>query len=296
MSSSSLTVNKNSEMSFTETALDFLAPKNPVTQERQFRIIPEWWVHTIGTIAYYGATQKLSNKHCKYDTDLQGRPLSFKQLIRETGMKIAEKSDRPDLPYAFRAVASKVENAWCMPGGKIAFYEGLIRAFESEYRDFGVGTFTLEEKVAAILGHEIAHAAASHVSRGYELGLLVGFILSSVADLLVAFFGDEEGDVHWVIDTILYRLHYLSYALIITSRSRPNEFEADKYGMVYLQRSGYNPAVAIWLQEFFASDEPKTGIKVMDWAMSYFFLHPYAQERAKANRETLKLIQAGVLR
>ncbi len=296
MSSSSLIVNKNPEMSLTETALDFLAPKNPVTQERQFRIIPEWWMHTMATISYYGATHKLSNKHCKYETDSQGRPLCFKQLIRETGMKIAQKSDRPDLPYAFRAVASKVENAWCMSGGKIAFYEGLIRALESEYRDFGVGTFTLEEKVAAVLGHEIAHAAASHGPRGYELGLVVGFILSSAADLLVALFGDEEGDVHWVIDTILSRLHFLSYALITTSRSRPHEFEADKYGMVYLQRAGYNPAVAIWLQEFFASDEPKTGVKVMDWAMSFFISYPYSQERAKANRETLKLIQAGILR
>ena len=186
-----------------------------------------------------------------------------------------------------------------MPGGKITFYEGLIQAFQNESRDFGVGTFTLEEKVAAVLSHEIVHAAARHSATASEFGLLLSLLLSGVYEVIASVFKDEDGNIPpglpSIIELLLTQLHTLSFSLATASRSRVHEFEADKYGMVYLKRAGYNPEVMVWLQEFFASQQIKTDVRIIDWSISYFSSHPYSEERAVANRKTLQQIEAGAL-
>ena len=176
-----------------------------------------------------------------------------------------------------------------MPGGKIAFYEGLIKAFQNEVRTFGVGGFTLEERVAAVMAHEIVHAAARHSTTIYEFGLLVSFLLTAFYEGITFIFRDEEGDLPdnlpWIVELILDKLHTYSVLLTTTPISRAAEFEADKYGMVYLQRAGYNPEVAVWLQEYLASQEISTENKVLDWALSFFSTHPDSKARGRQQRD-----------
>ncbi len=294
----------NDNIGFFSQAWDAIAPKNPVHGRRQFHIIPESLEHTIGALVYrsevHGGRHGLCYEVCKEFKDASGRPVSFERLVRETGEKIAKTSDRPDLPYLFKVLDIRKENAWCMPGGKIAFYEGLVKAFQNETRDFGVGTFTLEEKIAAVLGHEIVHAAARHSTTAFEFGLIVSAIVTALYEAIALVFSDDEGELSknlpWPIEFVLDKLHYLAITLITSPGDRAAEFESDKFGMVYLHRAGYRPEAAIWLQEFFASQEISTENKVLDWALSFFETHPDSKERADANRETLKLIQNGTLR
>ncbi len=297
MSSNSLVINQKQDSGYFTSVLDYVAPRNPVNKARQFHILPEWVENAAGALAYKSSLR--SDNHnpsyelCRHDE----RP--FQDLIRETGEKIAQVSDRKDLPYRFTVIDSKTQNAWCMPGGKIAFYEGLIQALENESRDFGVGTFTLEEKVAAVLSHEIVHAAARHSASRSEFSILASLFLTGIYELIASVFRDEDGKIPAglpsIIELVLNQLYTLSFSLISSSKSRVHEFEADKYGMVYLKRAGYDPKVMVWLQEFFVSKQIKTDVRIIDWAMSYFSSHPYSDERALANRKTLQQIEAGNL-
>lgn len=304
MSTIVLNNDKNVNVGFFNSAWDALCPTNPVNGKRQLHLIPESVEHTIGALVYKSAVEdgwvNPSYEICKEFKAADGRLMTFERLVRETGEKIAKISDRPDLPYLFRVLDSKQQNAWCMPGGKIAFFEGLIKSLQNEVRDFGVGNFTLEEKVAAVLAHEVVHAAARHGVTGMEFGLFVSAFFTALYEAIALLFMDEEGklskNLPWFVELLLDKLHYFSIELATTPLSRACEFEADKYGMVYLERAGFNPEAAIWLQEFFASQEISTENRVIDWALSFFSTHPDSKERADANRETLKLIRDGALR
>lgn len=70
--------------------------------------------------------------------------------VQQVGQKLARVSDRPDLPFEFVVLNSSVPNAWALPGGKIAVNRGLLVLLEDE------------AELAAVLGHEIVHAAARH--------------------------------------------------------------------------------------------------------------------------------------
>ncbi len=278
-------------------------PKNPVNGQRYFRLIPESLEYTLGALSYKSAihgSYDPSRAVCEELKTSEGRKMSFERLVRETGEKIAKISDRPDLPYMFKVVDAKEDNAWCMPGGKIAFYEGLIKSFQNETRDFGVGSFGLEEKIAAVMAHEIVHAAARHSATAFEFWLAISILLTAFYEGIAIIFRDVDGNLPdnlpWVVELVLDKVHAISMTLITTPGSRAAELEADKYGMVYLQRAGYNPEVAVWLQEYFASQEISTESKVLDYALSFFSTHPDSTDRAEANRETLKLIRDGALR
>src|SRR5690606_23818123 len=81
--------------------------------------------------------------------------------VQEVGQKLVAVSDRSDLPYEFVVLNDSTPNAWAMPGGKIAFNRGLLYELESE------------AELAAVLAHEIVHAAARHGAKGMERGLLL---------------------------------------------------------------------------------------------------------------------------
>ena len=85
--------------------------------------------------------------------------------ISQVGQRLAKVSDRPDLPYEFTVLNSSVPNAWALPGGKIAINRGLLLYLEDE------------AQLAAVLGHEIVHAAARHTaSRLSQQQLLSGWL------------------------------------------------------------------------------------------------------------------------
>jgi predicted Zn-dependent protease len=76
-------------------------------------------------------------------------------------MKLVKVSDRPNLPFEFVVINDSVPNAWALPGGKLAINRGLLTELKSE------------AELAAVLGHEIVHAAARHGARSVEQGTLL---------------------------------------------------------------------------------------------------------------------------
>jgi Zn-dependent protease with chaperone function len=154
-------------------------------------------------------------------------------------------------------IGSKQVNAWCMPGGKIAFYSGILEQLKLS-----------DDEVAMVMGHEMAHALREHARERIAKTQATGLGLSVAA----ALFGlGQLGDVGAQLGTQLLSLKY----------SRDDESEADLVGLEIAARGGFDPraAVSLWTKMMQASAS-KNGT-------SFLSSHPSGPERIRA-------LQAGV--
>ena len=125
---------------------------NPVTGETELSRIPESQELSIGKQHYAPARQSQGGDYVA-DPEVGA-------YVSEVGQRLAAVSDRK-LPYEFEVINNSAPNAWALPGGKIAINRGLLIELESE------------AELAAVLGHEIVHAAAKHGAKGMQRGLLL---------------------------------------------------------------------------------------------------------------------------
>ena len=123
-----------------------------------------------------------------------------------------------------------IVNAWCMPGGKVAFYTGILPICENE------------DGVAVVMGHEIAHAIANHSRERMSQQMAVNGILSVGS----AAAGSSKG----IIDDIFLQSVGVGSEIGLLKFSRDNESEADRMGLIFMAIAGYNPEVApdFWLR------------------------------------------------
>lgn len=180
--------------------------------------------------------------------------------VNSVGQKLARVSDRPELPYEFVVLNNGVPNAWALPGGKIAINRGLLTLLEDE------------SQLAAVLGHEIVHAAARHSARQMTRATLLNVGLMAAG---VAAQSSEYGE--WImtgagVGANAWQAHY----------GRDQELEADKYGVQYMVKAGYDPQGAVELQETFVrlSEGQQQG-----FMENLFASHPPSAARVERNRE-----------
>ncbi|RLA54395.1 MAG: peptidase M48 [Gammaproteobacteria bacterium] len=220
---------------------------NPVTGEQQFSLVSPQQEVAIGAKQYLPAQQSQGGRYY-IDPGVQ-------TYINEVGQKLARVSDRSQLPYEFVVLNNSVPNAWALPGGKIAVNRGLLILLEDE------------SQLAAVLAHEIVHAAARHSASQMTRGMLAGIGLQ----VLGAASGQNElGGLAAQLGTSAWMAHY----------GRSAELESDAYGMDYMVRAGYDPFGAVKLQEKFV--ELARG-KQQDFMSALFASHPPSQERVTAN-------------
>jgi predicted Zn-dependent protease len=125
---------------------------NPVTGEKELLLISETQELDIGKQNYAPLRQSQGG-------DYVVGP-GIEAYVNRVGQRLAAVSDRP-LPYEFKVINNSSPNAWALPGGKIAINRGLLTELESE------------AELAAVLGHEIVHAAARHSAKGIQRGMLL---------------------------------------------------------------------------------------------------------------------------
>jgi predicted Zn-dependent protease len=135
----------------------------------------------------------------------------------------AFRSDAPGWKWEVNVIASKEVNAWCMPGGKIAVYTGLISSLK-----------ITDDELAAVMGHEIGHALREH-GRERASEQMVQQLGVTVLGVFVGDIGAQLSQT--VLDVTLSLPH-----------SRTQETEADRIGVELAARSGYDPraAVSLW--------------------------------------------------
>ncbi len=224
---------------------------NPVTGQREITLVSTEREIAIGR-EQYGPSQQMQGGAYTTDPELTA-------YVNRVGQKVARHSG-VDLPYEFVVLNHSVPNAWALPGGKIAINRGLLTELKNE------------AELAAVLGHEVAHAAARHGAKRIERGLLAqGVLLGTV----VLGAGSEYGGE-------MLQGAQLAAGLLNQKYSRDAEREADFYGTRFMAQAGYDPHAAVTLQETFVR---LSGEKRTDFIQGLFASHPPSTERVSNNRQ-----------
>jgi predicted Zn-dependent protease len=149
-----------------------------------------------------------------------------KRLIAQTAVF---RKDAPAWKWEVNVITSPEVNAWCMPGGKIAVYTGIIEKLQ-----------ITDDELAAVMGHEIAHALREHGREraSQKVATSVGAsVVGAVADIFLPGTGQMGAGLAGVVGQVTYELPY----------SRVHETEADRMGVELAARAGYDPRAAVTL-------------------------------------------------
>ena len=233
---------------------------NPVTGREEVQLLgPDWEVAT-GRQSYVPLQQQSGGLY-KADPALA-------DYVANVGHRLAAVAERR-LPYEFVVVNSSEFNAWALPGGKIGVNRGLLLALDSE------------AELAALLGHEVAHAAARHGARQAEQGLLTDLVLATAEYAL-----DEEDYADLALAGAQVG------GLLIRKRfSRNDELEADYHGMRYMAAAGYNPQGAVRLQEKLLALNERGAPGLIRRLLA---THPPSPERVANNRAAVGALGGAV--
>ncbi len=202
----------------------------PVTGRRQLNIIPAGTMLSMSA-QQYGEFLK-TNKPTANQTQTQlvqkvGKRI---QVAVETYFRANNLSNQLNgYQWEFNVVESKEVNAWCMPGGKVVVYTGILPVTKTE------------EGLAVVMGHEIAHAVAEHGSERMSQGLLTQFGGMALEKVLES--KPQETQQLWM--TVFGAGAQFG---VLLPFSRQQESEADHLGLVFMSMAGYNPnsAVDFW--------------------------------------------------
>ena len=237
--------------------------RNPVTGKREIVLVPTSMESQIGQEAYLSQQEAEGGQLVGQD--------EVNEYVKTVGQKLVAVSDRPNLSFEFVVLNNPVPNAWTLPGGKIAINSGLLKELKSE------------AELAAVLSHEIVHAAARHGVQSIERNVAMQAAVAGVNAAM------EEHEYH---DAAVAGAS-LGATLLHFKYSRKAEFEADKYGMKYMSKAGYDVGAAVELQKMFLrlSEGKESG-----WLEGLLASHPASQERIQANEKTAgKLPKGGLI-
>jgi beta-barrel assembly-enhancing protease len=231
---------------------------NPVTGQREVGFVSLAQQISIGE-QHYVPAQQMQGGQYRVDAELT-------EYVRSVGMRVAEVSG-VELPYEFVVLNNSVPNAWALPGGKLAVNRGLLTELNSE------------AELAAVLGHEVVHAAGRHGARAMERGIISQAVLLGVA------IGARNSEYAG----LAVGGAMLAAGLLNQRYGRDAEREADYYGTRYMAQAGYDPEAAVALQETFVrlSEGRSTS-----WLEGLFASHPPSTERVANNRSLARQLRA----
>ena len=193
----------------------------PYTGRTQIMLLPETAEWQMGLDSYQQILQKAR---------LSRDPAQTAQ-VRRVGMRIAQATGRSDYRWEFNVIDDKQANAFCLPGGKVAVYTGILPITRD---DAGL---------AAVLGHEAAHAIARHGGERVSQTLLVQTGLVATQAALAR--RDPR-----TVQTVTALLGAGVTVGLLLPWSRGQESEADRLGLIYMARAGYHPSAArdLWVR------------------------------------------------
>jgi predicted Zn-dependent protease len=183
-------------------------------------------------------------------------------LVAKVGRRIADAAQRPDYRWEFVVLEGKEANAFCLPGGKVGIFTGLLK-------------YTKDEAgMATVISHEVAHALARHAGERLSQSML--------AQAGGIGLGAALGGVGSLAGTAIMQGYSLGAQLgILLPYSRTQESEADRVGLILMAKAGYDPAQAL---EFWKRMMTKDkGAKLPQFMSS----HPNDASRLKELQEFL---------
>ena len=210
----------------------------PVTDRIQLLLTTSGYENQLGAEAYEEYKNEYSISNNK----------EYNQALNRCGEKISKIANQNEFDWQFVVLESSIQNAFCLPGGKVAVYTGLIDLMKNE------------AELAFVVGHEIAHAVARHSGERMSWGYL-----QTLGGILV-----DLGFQNDVINDIYGTGTQLG---VILPFSRSNESEADFIGLLYMAEAGYNPEASV---EFWSRFSQGSGSGILGNLM---ITHPCDKDR-----------------
>ncbi len=235
--------------------------KVPLTGRRQVSLLPEGMLVNMALTNYQ-----------EFLTENPPVPASDPRtrMVRSSGERISNavnqylidngEEDRVEnFQWEFNLVENEAVNAWCMPGGKVVFYTGILPVTQDE------------NGLAVVMSHEIAHAVARHGNERMSQQLLLTLGAVSL-DVALREKPEETRNIFLMAYGVGGTLGTLAY-------SRRHELEADRLGMIFMAMAGYDPshAVEFW-QRMAAQSSGASPPELLS-------THPSSQSRIKAVRD-----------
>ncbi len=234
----------------------------PLTGRRQLSLIPESEMMALSLTEYgnFLKSNKLSTDKVKTD------------MVKRVGTRISKaveaymaqqglSADLQGYKWEFNLVESPEINAWCMSGGKVVVYTGLLPVSQND------------EGLATVLGHEIAHAVARHGSERMSDQMLVQLGSSTLSSAMA----QKPAQTQQLAMAVFGA--GAQYGVMLPF-SRKHEYEADYMGLIFMSMAGYNPnqSVAFWQRM-----AQKGGAKVPEFLST----HPVDENRIAKIKEKI---------
>jgi len=203
--------------------------KNPETGRRQLLLVSEAHERELGAASYQKvlATQRISRD-----------PRETEPLAR-VGARIAAAAAKPDFHWEFHVIEDdRTLNAWCLPGGKIAFYSGIFPVLENE------------AGMAFVMGHEVAHALLHHSAERMSEQMVAQGITT-----LVHLSVHQADPRHEAI--VMTGFGMATQVGVMLPFSRQHEAEADRVGLELMAKAGYDPHAAVDVWKRMSAMNPK---------------------------------------
>ena len=222
---------------------------NPETGRRQFLLVSESEITALGLSSF---------EQMKKDTPISKDPAA-NALGQRVGKRISSVVNLPGAQWEFVVFESKEANAFCLPGGKIGIYTGILPITKD---DAGL---------AAVMGHEVAHATLQHGRERVSQGMAVDALGQGLGTYV------DAKNPKWT--AAFSKLYGVGSQLgFLLPHSRQQESEADWRGLIYMAKAGYDPEAAVAFWERFAAVNNKGG---GGETPSFLRTHPLDEVRIK---------------
>ena len=191
--------------------------------------IPAFGMNILGATSYKAT---IAEYELSKNKDLTSWVKDSGTRIRDV-VKQSEGSKVNGFEWSFELLEDQTINAWCMPGARIAFYEGIMDQCKNE------------NGVAIVMGHEVAHAVYNHSGQRMAQQLAIQLGITALSAVIEKRFADpDDSEIQKIARQVFGVGLQIGGQLALLAYSRKHEHEADKLGLIYAAKAGYDPREA----------------------------------------------------
>jgi Zn-dependent protease with chaperone function len=278
-----------------------LYPINPINGKRHLVLLPRSIEEALGNALYSLITFGMGETSRTF----AGRT-SINQKVQEVFKKIKDanhellyaqtEQSAEGYDYHVKVTRSSMVNAFACAGGGMVVFTGIIEEIRDRVNNYAeearnvkvhfadgsianvdLSDVSVDDVIAALLGHEMAHVASRHTLHQLALVLILTLVLNTIRGMLVGALGEDSLPNQLLLNLEDFILQYL-----LNSNSRVHEYEADVTGIEFMKKAGFNPLGALYLQEILTGMHRNGLLDTVHDKLEFLFTHPYGERRKRA--------------